>query len=755
MRPRPRVLTAAAFALTMAVGFVPAADARQSAGGEVRQPTRGAATSASGYEKSAPPDTDGTPASYANGTSSSYADVLDLQGVPASADPGEFNPLNVFADRGAWHAYALPSASEPSTYGGFTGPLHIAQEYPWWLSKSFSRIRLTEAGKALDLAARGTPRLTSLPGLLRQTYRLDGLRLTLELRFATDRTALVRARIQNTGRAPRTLAADWTGTLLRPEAPPQRDAPALTATPRGVAVGFARVREKWDYLTDGTERFEVTHRAPVRTTVTGDTYRSELAAPLSLAPGAARTLDWAESYTFTPAERAREAASVRRVLARPAATAASGDARWRGYVAGVTRGVPADRRRLAVKSLETLVTNWRSAAGRIRHDAISPSLSYKWFAGGVWAWDTWKQAVGTARFAPRLAQSQIRAMFDHQIRPTSVTRPQDAGMIPDAVFYNDPSDGGGNWNERNSKPPLAAWAVWEVYRHSGDRAFLREMYPKLAAYQAWWYRNRDHGRDGLAEYGATVDPANDSTEQRRLAAAWESGMDNAPRFDAALGTSVVANHDASGTVTGYSLIQESVDLNAYLAADQGHLASIAGELKVTAGERRWRGRAAATHRAVRTRMYDPKDGWFHDTALDSGEPLTARGRGIEGAIPLWTGTATPAQAAAVRDRLTDPNEFATPVPFPTVARSSPYFAPQRYWRGPVWLDQAYFAQAGLRRYGYGAQARALTDRLLTTAHGLSSRSPVMENYDPLTGAPLNSPNFSWSAAVLLPMLSRR
>ncbi|MER7350604.1 trehalase family glycosidase [Streptomyces aurantiacus] len=731
MRPRPRLLTAVALALTMAVGFAPAADAR-------------------------PPDGDanGNLSSYATGTPSSYADVLDLQGVPASAQPGEFNPVNVFADRGAWHAYALPSAGDPSTYGGFTGPLHIAQEYPWWLSKSFSRIRLTEAGKALDLAARGTPRLTSLPGLLRQTYRLDGLRLTLELRFATDRTALVRARIHNTGHAPRTLAADWSGTLLRPEAAPERDAPALRATPRGVAVGFARVREKWDYLTAGTERFQVTHRAPVRTTVTGDTYRTDLAAPLSLAPGAARTLDWTESYTFTAAERAREAASVRRALTRPAAIAASGDARWRGYVASVTRGVPADRRRLAVKSLETLVTNWRSAAGRIRHDAISPSLSYKWFAGGVWAWDTWKQAVGTARFAPRLAQSQIRAMFDHQIRPTSATRPQDAGMIPDAVFYNNPADGGGNWNERNSKPPLAAWAVWEVYRHSGDRAFLREMYPKLAAYQSWWYRNRDHDRDGLAEYGATVDPANDSAEQRRLAAAWESGMDNAPRFDAGLGTSVVANRDASGTVTGYSLTQESVDLNAYLAADQGHLADVAGALGDTAGERRWRGRAAATHRAVRERMYAAEDGWFHDTALDSGERLTARGRGIEGAIPLWTGTASPAQAAAVRDKLTDPGEFATPVPFPTVARSSPHFAPQRYWRGPVWLDQAYFAQAGLRRYGYTAQARTLTDRLLTTAHGLSARSPVMENYDPLTGAPLNSPNFSWSAAVLLPMLAQ-
>ncbi|MEV8109327.1 glycoside hydrolase, partial [Streptomyces sp. NPDC088135] len=108
---------------------------------------------------------------------------------------------------------------------------------------------------------------------------------------------------------------------------------------------------------------------------------------------------------------------------------------------------------------------------------------------------------------------------------------------------------------------------------------------------------------------------------------------------------------------------------------------------------------------------------------------------------------------AVRGKLTDPAEFATAVPFPTVAKSSPYFSPTAYWRGPVWFDQAYYALGGLRRYGYGKDADALTDRLLAHASGLAGDGPIMENYDPTTGAPLNSPNFSWSAALLLPMLT--
>ncbi|MEV4255827.1 trehalase family glycosidase, partial [Spirillospora sp. NPDC049652] len=416
----------------------------------------------------------------------------------------------------------------------------------------------------------------------------------------------------------------------------------------------------------------------------------------------------------------------------------------------VTRGVPAERRGLAVKSVETLVSNWRGPAGAIRHNGITPSITYKWFSG-LWSWDTWKQAVGTAEFDPALARDQIRSMFDYQITAKSADRPQDAGMIPDAIFYNTPAEGGGNWNERNSKPPLAAWSVWQVYLKDRDASFLREMYPKLVAYHDWWYRTRDHDRNGLAEYGATVDPANGTEEDQRQAAAWESGMDNAPRFDAELGVKMLANTDASGKVVGYSINQESVDLNAYLAAEKHYLALIAGRLGKHSDAARFEKDSAKVAGLVRARMYDAKSGFFYDAAMaaDGGKTLTGRGRGIEGAIPLWAGVASKQQAAAVRAKMVDPEEFATKVPFPTVSKSSPYFQSTKYWRGPVWIDQAYFALTGLRGYGYKADARTLADRLRANASGMLGDGALHENYDPLTGATLNSPNFSWSAGLLL------
>jgi putative isomerase len=99
--------------------------------------------------------------------------------------------------------------------------------------------------------------------------------------------------------------------------------------------------------------------------------------------------------------------------------------------------------------------------------------------------------------------------------------------------------------------------------------------------------------------------------------------------------------------------------------------------------------------------------------------------------------------------LADPGEFGTYLPYPTVARSSPGFDATAYWRGPDWLDQASFAIDGLHRYGYDADANRAAVRLLHRADGLMGNAPIRENYNPLTGAGLNSSNFSWSAAVVL------
>lgn len=630
-----------------------------------------------------------------------FANVLNLVGVPARARPAGHNPLTVFADLGAWHGYGLPDAGHA---GGFTGPLYVAEEYPWWLSAVFSRLGLTDldTGEPVELTLDSAD---ALPGRLRQVCVGGGLTVTLGLWYTSHRGAVVEARVRHDGDGPRRLAVSWTGALL-----PHEYAPTLRATDTGVAADFREVRDRHAFLSTTDARFEVHHDAPVITVVTGAGYRTDRVAPLAV-HGEAR-LTWQESYTFTAGERDRLA-----VRAEPP------DARWARYLARALDGVAPERRRLAVKAVTTLVTNWRSPAGALRRDGVTPSLSSA-AHNGFWSWDSWKHAAGVAAFDPALAASVIESVFDHQ---------RDDGMVPDAVFYN---RDGVNWNERNTKPPLAAWAVWQVYHAGRDLAFLRRLYPRLVAYHRWWYDARDRCGFGICSYGATLDPANDTDKAVAEAASWESGTDSAPRFD---DVTVLPGR------TGFTIDQESVCLNAYLAAEKDHLTLIA---RAVGSSDTFPSKQVASY--VRDRMYDAGTGWFYDTI--DGQPLVDRGKGVEGVIPLWAGIATLPQTVAVRAALLDPARFGTPVPCPSVAADSPAFAPERHWRGPVWLDQLAFAVEGLRRAGFSWEADALTEKVFANADGLAGDAPLHENYHPLTGARQGAPNFSWSAAAVLLLL---
>ena len=466
------------------------------------------------------------------------------------------------------------------------------------------------------------------------------------------------------------------------------------------------------------------------------------------------------------------------------ATLADNHERWQGYLDHVLSDVDPigkEYQNAAVKSVETLATNWRSPAGALQHDGIVPSMSYQWFIG-LWAWDTWKAAIGTSMFDGELAQNNIRAIFDYQITEDDTLRPQDAGAIVDCIFYNQNEargDDGGNWNERNSKPPLAAWSVYNVYQQTQDVEFLREMYPKLVAYHNWWYTNRDVDQNGVAEYGAMVDDAhyqwveNESGDWEIAvdekgnklfdagavieAAAWESGMDNATRFDEEgngpddVGVLVYENKDEEGEVIGYSINQESVDLNAYLYAEKGFLKSIADILGYEEDAENYETEAEKLLQYVNDNMYDEETGFYYDLQTNEDgsvkKLLVNRGKGTEGWIPLWANMATEEMAEKVVENMMDEEKFNLTVPFPTASKDNDKFDPERYWRGPVWLDQAMFGVEALQNYGYLEEARETAYKLFDNTEGLLGDGPIRENYNPVTGEGLHTTNFSWSATA--------
>lgn len=222
-------------------------------------------------------------------------------------------------------------------------------------------------------------------------------------------------------------------------------------------------------------------------------------------------------------------------------------------------------------------------------------------------------------------------------------------------------------------------------------------------------------------------------------------MDNAVRFDT---TQMLRNHDQA-----WSMDQESVDLNSFLHLEKLRLADMARVIGNQSLARSLIDEASLLKQQVRAQMFDRDTGYFYDVGIEDSEPM--RVMGSEGWAPLWAGIATRQQAQAVARVMRDERKFATRMPFPTLAADHPAFSPVTgYWRGPVWLDQAYFAVEALGRYGMRREADLMRRRLLDHAEGLLGDAPIFENYDPLTGAGVQTRNFSWSAAHYLLLLMR-
>lgn len=715
--------------------------------------------------------------SIKNTSINDFRNVLNVQGNPQVNlnDSYSTNVSNPFSDMGAWHAYYLPEKGATNLYGGFAGPLIVGEEYPINLSDTISKITLTnsDTGEVYDLSKAQNIMFDFYPGKLIQTYELNDFNLKLELIFATNRSALIKTEIENKKNTDLNLNLEWSGNIFNksPYTISVNDngeknydlGQTLEATKNGVQVNFSNIRSTWSFFSTDQTKFNVEYDGNTSTSINGNSYVTKLDNIVNIKPQNTFKTFSTQSYTFTTEEFNNEQVKINDLIENGDTYFNDNTNRWQNYLNKAFSNTEKDSdphyKDAAVKSIITLTTNWRSAAGAIKHDGIVPSLSYKWFVG-MWAWDSWKQAVATANFDGELAKNNIRALFDYQIKGDDSVRPYDKGTIIDAIFYNkDEQRGGegGNWNERNSKPPLAAWAVWNVYKETNDIEFLKEMYPKLVDYHNWWYTNRDHDKNGIAEYGGMVHPANNSEDEIILAAAWESGMDNATRFDKEgfgsddIGVHVFENKDNSGNTVGYSINQESVDLNSYLYAEKGFLKSIADILGKTEDSQKYEVEAKNVGEYIRNNMFDKETGFFYDLQIneDGSEKklLVNRGKGTEGWMPLWAKVATQDEAELVKENMMDSNKFNTYMPLPTASKDNPKFNPNKYWRGPVWMDQALYGIESLQNYGFKDEAETLTKKLFDNAEGLIGDGPIRENYNPETGQGLHTKNFSWSASA--------
>ena len=550
------------------------------------------------------------------------------------------------------------------------------------------------------------------PSHLQQEFEIEDLKLSQTLFYISPHSAIITSRITNTSSEKTELHPHWKGKLFPIGA-------RIESGDKGIGITFSKSPSRGVVQALGSEI--------LNTSTTDSTYDLRLEI-IELAPGESRELILAHGFYFPPTNWAEEQSRIGRAADDPTRFLEDRINEKKAQLTGLCDRLDSSRmdtayRDLLVKTVLTLQNNWRSPAGELTHSGLFPSYHQKWFHG-YWAWDSWKHAVALGHCDPVLAREQIRAMYAFQ---------KEDGFIPDCVFRDTTIE---NHNLRNTKPPLSAWAAWEVHRQSPDRDFLQELYPKIKKQHQWWYENRDHDGDRVCEYG--------STDGSLVAAKWESGMDNAVRFD--------QSQLLENTANAFSLDQESVDLNAYLYAEKKYLALMAGELGKKEEQDAFAAEAEVLKGKIQEQFFDPVSGWFYDTNLEGGTFVEAMG--CEGWIPLWAEAASPEQAEAVKNNMVNPSTFNTKVPFQTLSADHPKFKPDRgYWRGPNWLDQSYFGVRGLRNYGFVAEANEATYKLIHNAEGVLGKGrSIRENYHPITGEGMEAENFSWSAAHYLLLL---
>jgi putative isomerase len=629
---------------------------------------------------------------------SQISNVLNFNGTPKSAFDKK---MLMFSDQGAWFAYSFPDTI--TNYGGFCGPFLMTQQNGVWSSSNLSQLVLKDV-------VWNMVETTSYASHLQQVFKSEKVELTQQLVFSSGHSAMIHSKIKNVSNRTIKVSYHW------------RNQPIL-------ADGIEILAFENEVTINSSKTNAIGHLIfPKQTEIKNSNNNySTVTEVVSLKPNQTKDITISQSFIFPEYSWEKENQTItttsfksilsKRIIEKEQEVLSLNNNLKSQFKDSIYKQV-------LEKSYLTLQNNWRIAAGELKFEGLFPSYHYKWFHG-FWSWDSWKHAVGLSYYNTSLAKNQIRALFNFQ---------KDDGFIVDCIYRDTTIE---PHNFRDTKPPLSAWAVAKIFRKDADTTFVKELYPKLKKYHNWWYQKRDFDKDSLCEYG--------STDGSLIAAKWESGMDNAIRFDNAQMLKI--GEDA------YTLNQESVDLNAYLYAEKLYLAMLAEVLNLNDDVKIYKTQAKKLKTNIQKQFFDSNDGWFYDTNIEGNQFI--KGEGSEGWTALWANAASQSQATAVKNKLMNPLKFYTKVPFQTMSADHPKFDPLKgYWRGPNWLDQAYFGVEGLRNYGFEEEANKATKQILSGAEGILDKgTSIRENYHPITGEGLNAKNFSWSAAHIIMLLT--
>ena len=354
---------------------------------------------------------------------------------------------------------------------------------------------------------------------------------------------------------------------------------------------------------------------------------------------------------------------------------------------------------LLSRSYDTIMENVYEDKGYLwsPYRCISPGKRHFF---GVWNWDSAFHAAGVSRWDVKLAKESILGFLQFQ---------KDNGLLPDVIFED------GTIVSTFGKPPVFAWAAEIVYKRDKDINFLHEVYPYLVRNEEFWVKNRCS--DGLFFYDAEDKDAEDYTTRVK----YESGWDNSVRWD--------------NGINEYW----TIDLNCFMVMFYRSLGFIASELELGDESKIWEEKGKLLISRINEEMWDCEKEYYADVnrfTKESSDVLSPASF-----MPLYINIASEKQAEAMEKIARERFECK----MPTVSFDNKEYS-NDYWRGPTWLNVAYFAAKGLKNYGFET-ADEIKESILDMC--FNEKTGIYENYDSRSGRGLCYNCFSWSGVFII------
>ncbi len=332
------------------------------------------------------------------------------------------------------------------------------------------------------------------------------------------------------------------------------------------------------------------------------------------------------------------------------------------------------------KCAELLKVNVRTPEGQIRRRWTTPDV---WPHRHLWLWDSAFHSLGWLYLDPQVAVDSLLSVVESQLPD---------GCIPHMITPEGHSE--------ITQPPILGWAAWKLYQETGDKVLLEACYDSLSRFIEWFFEQRDVNNNGLLEWHKEM-----SNIQCRCG---ESGWDNSPRFDR-------------------PIIDDHIDLNSFVVCEMHHLARMA-EVLGREEASSWRSRAHHLAQLVNQRLWNDEVGLYFDRGPEPGNEWMML-KTAASFLPLLAGIPTAEKVERLVAHLTDPNEFWSQLPVPSVALDAPEFSDDM-WRGPTWININYLIWEGLKRYGEQAVADQLRARSMRAIEKWYRAGGIYEYYDP-------------------------